>query len=286
MPTVQQLLTRFLACKFIWVLVARNHLHVLTLGYHLLKHHLALFWAFSVAQDWTLVSQTTEDLLALLGTLVFLVLGVVRVANTCANMAASQTEFARLSAAPLGGLVELFSTGDADLAIWMILTAQGQSSPNLVLSSQGVEDVAPQFDLLQHFTVANTEQAFLGPGQSYADTIWDAQEPNFALGIAANQGQQNNIVLLSLVLVHYMNLDPTELFGGHELAQAVELARVGGEDGDLVRLVLLQEEILTKSNHKLGFMLVLMAFPIFDLLLSVLVFHKEDIRIKALQGKN
>lgn len=56
MPTVQQLLTRFLAFKFIGILVARNHLCVLTLGYDLLNLHLAHFRAGSVALKQTLVS--------------------------------------------------------------------------------------------------------------------------------------------------------------------------------------------------------------------------------------
>lgn len=154
-------------------------------------------------------------------------------------MAAIQTEFARLKAAPLGGLVKIFSTRGCYLAIRMILTAQGQRFLDLVLSSQGVEDVAPQLNLLQHCTVTNTEKAFLGPGQGYADAIWNVQKANFALGVAADQRQQNNIVLLALVLVHYMNLDASELVGRHKLAQTVELASVGSKDCDLVWLIVL-----------------------------------------------
>lgn len=166
-------------------------------------------------------------------------LEVVSVTNTCANVAAIQTEFTRLSAAPLRGLVKIFSTSGLYLAIRMILTAQGQSSPNLVLFSQGVEDVPPQLDLLQHFPVTDTEKAFLGPGQGYADAIWNVQKANFALGVATDQRQQNNIILFALILVHYVNLDPFELAGRHELAQTVELASVGGEDCDLVGLIVL-----------------------------------------------
>lgn len=166
-------------------------------------------------------------------------LGVIRVANTCASVAAIQTELARLSAAPLGGLVKIFRTRGCYLAIGMIITAQGQSFPDLVLFSQGVEDVAPQLDLLQHCTVTDTEKAFLGPGQGYADAIWNVQKANFALEVAADQRQQNDIVLLALVLIYYMNLDPCELVGRHKLAQTVELASVGSEDCDLVWFIVL-----------------------------------------------
>lgn len=44
----------------------------------------------------------------------------------------------------------------------MILAAEGQNFPNLVLLPQSQEDVAPQFDLSQHRTIANTIKTFLG----------------------------------------------------------------------------------------------------------------------------
>lgn len=65
-------------------------------------------------------------------------------------MATVQTELAGLSAAPLWGLFEVFSMGRFNLSIWMILTAQGQSPPNLVLLPQSVEDVAPQCHFAQY----------------------------------------------------------------------------------------------------------------------------------------
>lgn len=61
-----------------------------------------------------------------------------------------------------------------------------------------------------------------------------------------------------------MNFDPGELAGGHEVAQAVELPGVGCEDGNLFWFVPLKDEIATKGDYKLCFMLVLMAFPFFD----------------------
>lgn len=154
-------------------------------------------------------------------------------------MAAIQTEFTRLSAAPFRGLLKVFGTVCCYLPVWVVLTAQGQTFPDLFLFSQGVEDVAPQLDLAQHYTVTNTVEAFLGTGQGNANAIWNAQKPNFALRVAADQRQQDNIILLTLVLVHYMNLDPLKLFGGHKFAQTVELASIGGEDCDLVRSVVL-----------------------------------------------
>lgn len=157
----------------------------------------------------------------------------------------------------------------------MILTAEGQSISNLVLLSQGVEDVAPQFDLSQHFTVANTVKPFLGTRQGYTDTVGNVQKANFTLSVAADQRQQDNVVLFSLVLVHNVHFDPCELVGRHEFAQTVELACVGCEDGNLLWFVVLKEKIAAKGNYKLCLMLVLMASSVFDLFFWVVVLHKE-----------
>lgn len=103
----------------------------------------------------------------------------------------------------------------------MILTAQGQSRTNLVLFSQTAEDVAPQFDLSQHCTVANAVKTFLCTRQGYTDPIGNVQKANFTLQVAADQRQQNNVILLPLVFVHYVNSDPLELTGWHTITQTV-----------------------------------------------------------------
>lgn len=121
----------------------------------------------------------------------------------------------------------------------MILTAQGQSLPSLVLLPQGVEDIAPQFDMTQHYTVADTVETFLGTGQGYTDAIGDVQKANFTLHVTADQRQQDNVILFSLVLVNYMHFDPWELAGRHKSAQTVELAGIGRQNGNLFWFVVL-----------------------------------------------
>lgn len=59
MSTLKHLLARLLAHKCLRVLVARNHLCVLTPGYDLLNLHWTFLWALSVAQKWALVSLIT-----------------------------------------------------------------------------------------------------------------------------------------------------------------------------------------------------------------------------------
>lgn len=224
----------------------------------------------------------TQNLLALLVTLVLLVFRVIWVADTCTDMATIQTELTRLSAAPLWGLFEVLSTGCLNLSIWMIHTAQGQSLPSLGMFPQRVEDVTPQFHLAQYFAVANTVKTFLGTRQGDTDTIGNAQEANFTLLVAADQRQQDNVILLSLIFVYNMHSDPLEQIGRHKFAETVELASVSGKDGNLLWFIVLKEKVATKCNYKLSFMSVLMAFPIFDLFLQVGVLHKEQVVINTL----
>lgn len=72
-----------------------------------------------------------------------------------------------------------------------------------------------------------------------------------------------------------MHFDPCELAGRHKFAQTVELAGIGCEDGNLLWFVVLKDKIAAKSNYKHRLMSVLMASPIFDLFLWVVVLHKE-----------
>lgn len=282
MFTVEQLIARLLAYKCLRVLVARNHLCVLTPGYDLLHLHYTFLWASFIAVKWAPVSQITHRFLALLMTLVLLVLRVVWMANPCANMATNQTELARLFAASLRGLFEIISTRRFDLSVLMILTVQSQGIPNLVPLPQCVEDVAPELDFAQHFTVANTVEPFLGTRQGYTDAIGNVQKANLALQVAANQRQQDNVILFSLVLVNDVHFDPCELFCRHEVAQAVQLSGVSCEDSNLFWFVVLKNKIAAKSDYKISLMLVLMAFPILDLLFFVVVLHKEQIGTQAL----
>lgn len=103
----------------------------------------------------------------------------------------------------------------------MILTGQGQGIVDLVLLSQRGEDIAPQFDSSQYFTVANAVETFLCARQCYTDPVGNVQKANFPRGVTADQRQQDDVILLSLVFVHNENFDPVELSGWHKIAQTV-----------------------------------------------------------------
>lgn len=154
-------------------------------------------------------------------------------------MATIQTEFAWLGAAPLRSLFKIITTKSFNLSIWMILTAQGQSFPNLILFPQGTEHVFPKLDLTQHGTVANTVKTFLGTRQGYTDPIGNVQKANLILWVAADQRQEDNIILFTLVLVHNVHFDPCELAGWHKIAQTMKLACVSSKDGNVLWFVVL-----------------------------------------------
>lgn len=83
-----------------------------------------------------------------------------------------------------------------------------------------------------------------------------------------------------------MYFDPNKLTGRHKFTKAVKLTSVGSEDGNLLWFVVLKDEVTAQRNYKHGFMLILVAPPIFDFLFMVVVLHKEQVGIKALQDSH
>lgn len=285
MAAGEQLLTGLKAHERARVLVARDHLCVPTLRNDLLDAHGAFFRALLMAHKCAFVSVVTQDLLAVLGTLVFLVLGVVGVANTRADMAAVKAELARQHAAALRSLLEVFCAGCFYLTIGVILTGQGQGIADLVLLSQLGQDVAPQCDSSQHRTVANAVETFLCARQGYTDPVGNVQKADLALPVTADQRQQDDVVLFSLVFVHDVNSDPSELTGWHKLAQTLKLGSIGGEDGNLLWIIFLKEKIAAEGHDEHSLVSVLVAFSIFAFVFKVVVLHKEQTAGEALELK-
>lgn len=161
MSALESFLTGLSALKVRGVHVARDNLLVPTIWYDLLKPHRAL-WARCVTGQWALVSSITQYSLTILRTLVLLMQAVIRVADPSAHMATVQAELTRRQAPTFGGLSEVLSTGDLDLFFWVVLTAQTERFAHLFLLFQGAEDIAPQFDFAEYFTVSDAVEAFLG----------------------------------------------------------------------------------------------------------------------------
>lgn len=74
-----------------------------------------------------------------------------------------------------------------------------------------------------------------------------------------------------------MDLDTSKSLSWHEFAQTEQLPRVGGEDGDLGRQVLLAQEVLAQLYHKVSLVLVLVAFAFLNFLFRKVVFYKEKV---------
>lgn len=160
MAALETFLTGLLAFEHSGVQVARDHLLVPTLWNGLLNHHWARL-ARSVTSQWALVPQITQYSLTMFVTYVFLVLRVIRVADSNANMAAVQAERTRCQAPTFWGLFKVLNTGDLDLFVWVVLTAQGEHFAHLFLLFQGAEDIVPQFDFAKYLTVSDAVEAYL-----------------------------------------------------------------------------------------------------------------------------
>ena len=128
--------------------------------YGLLNLHRAL-WAWTVTEQWALVSTIAQYSLTVFLTLVLLVLWVIRVAYSSTNMATVQAELTRRQTPTFGDLFEVLRAGDLALFFWVVLTAQSELFAHLFLLFQRAEDIAPQFHFAQYCTVSDAVEAFL-----------------------------------------------------------------------------------------------------------------------------
>lgn len=119
----------------------------------------------------TSVAQLTKHLRAVLSALVFLVLSIVWVAHTGADMATIQAVIARLIATTFRSTFEVITAGYKDLFIRMVLTTQRQSTTHLSLLSQSVKDVAPQLNGAEHFHISDTIQTHLSTRKGNTYTV-------------------------------------------------------------------------------------------------------------------
>lgn len=127
------------------------------------------------------MAQLTQHLRAGLGALVFLVIRIVWVAHTGADMATLQAKLAGLIATTLRCTFEVITAGCEDLFIRMVLTTQRQSMTNLIFLSQSVKDVAPQLNGAEHVHISDTIETHFSTGKSNADTVWYVQEADSPL---------------------------------------------------------------------------------------------------------
>lgn len=229
---LQRLLTWLLADELLRVLIARHHLLVLTRRDDFLQQYRA-FWTFLVAERRTSVPQLAEDLRTRLQTLELLVVSVIRVTGARADMAAGQAEVTRQLAAPLRHLLKVIATRNRRTRPGVVLTAQRQLPTRPPVLSEGVQDVAPQLNSAKHSQVPDAVETLLSSGQGYTHPVRDLQETHASLRVAANQRQQDDVILLALILVHHVNLNPSELSGRQKFAKTVQLPCIGGKNGDL-----------------------------------------------------
>lgn len=232
---------------------------------------------FLEANIWAPVPILADDFLAWFHALELLVGGVIWVAGTCAHMPTGQPELTGQAAASFRYFLEVGSFGYKGVGLRVVLATEAEGWPYLVVLSKGMDDPAPQGHLGKHLHVPNAVHALLGPGQGYADAVGYLEEAHLALLVASHQREENDVILFPLVLVHHMDLDASKRLDRHELAQAEELPRVGGKDGDLRGQVLLAQKVLAQLHHKVCLMLVLVASAFLDLLFRKAVLHKEKV---------
>ena len=129
---------------------------------------------------------------------------------------------------------------------------------NLSFFVDVVHNVLPQERLgAELFKVTDAVERMLCSGERDTDSVVNAEKANGSLPVAANQTEQNDIILLALVVVYSGNADTAESVSWHPLLKRGQLAGVGCEDGDGGRGVALLQEIPTQLHQEVSFVIIL-----------------------------
>ena len=130
-----------------------------------------------------------------------------------------------------------------------------------LLSSDDGKDFAPKLrtGVPEKLAVTKHVEAALSARQGDAHTVLDAEEADRFVAVAADQRQDDDLVLFSLVGIDRDNVEASlvKYDGVSECAEnALALAVVECEDGDVVCLHAVVDEVLHETNDHGGFVSV------------------------------
>jgi hypothetical protein len=100
----------------------------------------------------------------------------------------------------------------------------------------------------------------LGARQSDTDPVGGFEEPDLSEVVGANQRQEDDFILLTLVVVHIDHLDlphflPVNLVILDEGLDFEELPRIEGQNCELLKCVLLLlQDVPSEAHYHLGFL--------------------------------
>ena len=89
-----------------------------------------------------------------------------------------------------------------------------------------------------------------GSGECNTHSVVNTKEPDAALNIAPHQGQQDDVILFSLIVVYCCCTHSFKLQDWHLLPELKQLTRVCCQDGDLFWFILLFEKISAEFNQE------------------------------------
>ena len=116
----------------------------------------------------------------------------------------------------------------------MKLAAERESSAKEASPAHIGEQLAPENRLgAQLRKVPQAEQAMSRSGQRHTDAIVCAEKPNRSLDVAADQRQQDDVILLPLIVVNSAHSHTKKLIPWHPFLESIKLSSVCGEDRDL-----------------------------------------------------
>ena len=104
---------------------------------------------------------------------------------------------------------------------WMLLALKPNSIRNHSLLVDVVHNVLPQEGLgAKLFKVPDAVERMLCSGERDTDSVVNAEKADGSLPVAADQAQQNDVILLALVVVYGGDTDAAESVSWHPLLES------------------------------------------------------------------
>ena len=111
--------------------------------------------------------------------------------------------------------------------------------PDLIFGAEQVAQMGPQWTGLgQELHVAQDVESVTGARERHADTIGDAQKPNRFIGIVADEREDDDVVLFTLIVVDDRHGDALDIGTESLVAVSGELKQLGSvrrQDRDILR---------------------------------------------------
>ena len=180
------------------------------------------------------------------------------------HMATRKSRATRFGATTLWMLLKVRGYLGFNFVVLVYLVVQRQSWADSVHFLQMVNNLWPLGVVLvvEHLQISYDVEPLLSSGKRYTDSVLDPEKTNVVFRIASDKGEQNDLVLFSLKVIHSCHTNSFKDLPLHLPPKLKELPSVHGQNGDFLGCIALLQQIVTELNYVLHFVLVHVALGV------------------------